>query len=78
MPTVQRMSLSHVMFDFYDKINRRKKLDGDMLETPMKRCLSTFDLTMLGEYIFNSFTYNYNLKKKLKRKKILSSREKIL
>ncbi|KAG7188581.1 hypothetical protein KM043_008211 [Ampulex compressa] len=29
-------------------MNRTKKLHGDLLETPMKRCLSTFDITLLG------------------------------
>lgn len=42
------MILGHVMSGLYNKMNRRKKLDGDMLETPMKRCLSTFDITLLG------------------------------
>lgn len=49
MPSVRRMILGHVMSGLYNKMNRRKKLDGDMLETPMKRCLSTFDITLLGE-----------------------------
>ncbi|XP_011267416.1 cationic amino acid transporter 4 isoform X1 [Camponotus floridanus] len=48
MPSVRRMILGHVMSGLYNKMNRRKKLDGDMLETPMKRCLSTFDITLLG------------------------------
>ncbi|XP_077261139.1 cationic amino acid transporter 4-like [Temnothorax americanus] len=29
-------------------MNRQKKLQDDLLETPMKRCLSTFDITWLG------------------------------
>ncbi|XP_070163839.1 cationic amino acid transporter 4 isoform X2 [Polyergus mexicanus] len=48
MPSVRRMILGHVMSGLYNKMNRRKKLEGDMLETPMKRCLSTFDITLLG------------------------------
>ncbi|CAL1680348.1 unnamed protein product [Lasius platythorax] len=48
MPSVRRMILGHVVSGLYNKMNRRKKLDGDMLETPMKRCLSTFDITLLG------------------------------
>ncbi|KAF7418564.1 hypothetical protein HZH68_001217 [Vespula germanica] len=36
------------MSGLYAKLNRTKKLHGDLLETPMKRCLSTFDITLLG------------------------------
>lgn len=31
-----------------EKVNRKKKLDDDVLETPLKRCLNTIDLTLLG------------------------------
>ncbi|KAL0122798.1 hypothetical protein PUN28_007471 [Cardiocondyla obscurior] len=48
MPSVRRMILGHVVSGLYTKMCRRKKLEGDMLETPMKRCLSTFDITLLG------------------------------
>ncbi|XP_035734292.1 cationic amino acid transporter 4-like isoform X2 [Vespa mandarinia] len=48
MPSVRRMILGHVMSGLYTKLNRTKKLRGDLLETPMKRCLSTFDITLLG------------------------------
>ncbi|XP_018393166.1 PREDICTED: cationic amino acid transporter 4 isoform X1 [Cyphomyrmex costatus] len=48
MPSVRKMILSHVMSGMYNKMCRRKKLEGDLLETPMKRCLSTFDITLLG------------------------------
>ncbi|XP_077257317.1 cationic amino acid transporter 4 [Temnothorax americanus] len=48
MPSVRRMILGHVMSDLCHKMYRRKKLQGDLLETPMKRCLSTFDITLLG------------------------------
>ncbi|RLU17401.1 hypothetical protein DMN91_009636 [Ooceraea biroi] len=48
MPSARRMILGHVVSGLYGKMSRRKKLDGDMLETPMKRCLSTFDITLLG------------------------------
>ncbi|XP_014598136.1 PREDICTED: cationic amino acid transporter 4 isoform X1 [Polistes canadensis] len=48
MPSVRRMILGHVMSGLYTKLNRTKKLQGDLLETPMKRCLSTFDITLLG------------------------------
>ncbi|KAI4500245.1 hypothetical protein M0802_004662 [Mischocyttarus mexicanus] len=48
MPSARRMILGHVMSGLYTKLNRTKKLQGDLLETPMKRCLSTFDITLLG------------------------------
>lgn len=48
MPSVRRMILGHVMSGLYNKMCRRKKLEGDLLETPLKRCLSTFDITLLG------------------------------
>ncbi|XP_020299490.1 cationic amino acid transporter 4 isoform X2 [Pseudomyrmex gracilis] len=48
MPSARRMILGHVMSGLCSKMNRRKKLEGDLLETPMNRCLSTFDITLLG------------------------------
>ncbi|CAL7950767.1 unnamed protein product [Xylocopa violacea] len=48
MPSVRRMILGHVMSGLCTKMNRTKKLQGDLLETRMKRCLSTFDITLLG------------------------------
>lgn len=60
MPSVRRMILAHVISGLYTKMNRKKKLEGDMLETPMKRCLSTFDITLLGEY--RSVIHNDRLK----------------
>lgn len=38
-----------------DVFNRKKQLEADVLETPLKRCLTTFDLTLLGigEYVYN-------------------------
>lgn len=50
MPSVRRMILGHVMSGLCTKMNRTKKLQGDILETPMKRCLSTFDITLLGKH----------------------------
>lgn len=49
MPSVRRMILGHVMSGLCAKMNRTKKVQGDLLETPMKRCLSTFDITLLGK-----------------------------
>lgn len=54
MPSVRRMILGHVMSGLCSKMNRTKKLQGDLLETPMKRCLSTFDITLLGKYAFSA------------------------
>lgn len=51
MPSVRRMILGHVMSGLCTKMNRTKKLQGDLLETPMKRCLSTFDITLLGKHM---------------------------
>ncbi|XP_077998508.1 cationic amino acid transporter 4-like [Glandiceps talaboti] len=34
--------------EFLSKISRLKTFENDMLETPLKRCLSTIDLTLLG------------------------------
>ncbi|XP_058810798.1 cationic amino acid transporter 4 isoform X2 [Phymastichus coffea] len=48
MPSVRRIILGHVMSDMRAKINRKKKLEGDVMDTPLKRCLSTFDITLLG------------------------------
>ncbi|XP_034950558.1 cationic amino acid transporter 4 [Chelonus insularis] len=48
MPSVRRIILRHVMSGICSKMNRTKRLDGDMMETPLKRCLSTFDMTLLG------------------------------
>ncbi|XP_033219861.1 cationic amino acid transporter 4 [Belonocnema kinseyi] len=48
MPSVRRMILGHVMAGVCGKMNRRKHLQGDIMETPLKRCLSTFDITLLG------------------------------
>ena len=54
MPSVRRMILGHVMSGLCTKMNRTKKLQGDLLETPMKRCLTTFDITLLGKYAFRA------------------------
>lgn len=38
-----------VMSQLWGRLNRRKTLQDDIMETPLKRCLDTFDLTLLGE-----------------------------
>ncbi|XP_074102622.1 cationic amino acid transporter 4 [Cotesia typhae] len=48
MPSVRRMILGHVMSGICSKMNRVKRLEGDGMETPLKRCLTTFDMTFLG------------------------------
>nr|CAD7205820.1 unnamed protein product [Timema douglasi] len=47
MPGARRMILGHVVSDLSSKMNRTKKLGGDILETPLNRCLNTFDITLL-------------------------------
>lgn len=34
--------------DFGRALFRTKKIDANFMETPMKRCLNTFDITLLG------------------------------
>ncbi len=36
---------------FWNQLNRRKLLQDDIMETPLNRCLNTFDLTLLGKFI---------------------------
>ncbi|KAJ8894785.1 hypothetical protein PR048_000092 [Dryococelus australis] len=48
MPGSRRMILGHVVTDLSSKMNRTKKLGPDVLQTPLNRCLSTFDITLLG------------------------------
>jgi cationic amino acid transporter 4 len=42
------MILGHVVTDLSSKMNRTKKLGADVMETPLNRCLNTFDITLLG------------------------------
>lgn len=50
MPTSRHKILSHVFNGICFKVNRTKRLslDSSDLETPLKRCLTTFDITLLG------------------------------
>ncbi|XP_069699086.1 cationic amino acid transporter 4 [Periplaneta americana] len=48
MPSSRRMILGHVVTDLSSKMNRTKKLGSDLMETPLNRCLNTFDITLLG------------------------------
>uniref|UniRef100_T1IVD2 Cationic amino acid transporter C-terminal domain-containing protein n=1 Tax=Strigamia maritima TaxID=126957 RepID=T1IVD2_STRMM len=36
------------MKEFCKKLNRTKKLDIDIIQTPLRRCLNTLDITLLG------------------------------
>ena len=40
------------------KVNRRKDLTEDILTTPLKRCLTTLDITLLGKYGRGNFPMN--------------------
>lgn len=44
------MILKHVMSGICSKMNRTKQLPSDVMETPLNRCLNTFDITLLGTY----------------------------
>ncbi|VVC44440.1 Cationic amino acid transporter, C-terminal,Amino acid/polyamine transporter I [Cinara cedri] len=49
MPGSRHKILSHVFSGFSEKMGRTKVLDiGPQAETPLKRCLTTFDITLLG------------------------------
>lgn len=43
------MILGHVMSGLCTKMNRTKQLPVDVMETPLNRCLNTFDITLLGK-----------------------------
>lgn len=49
MPATRRIILGHVMSGLCSKMNRTKPLPTDAMETPLKRCLNTFDITLLGK-----------------------------
>ncbi|XP_013145113.1 PREDICTED: cationic amino acid transporter 4 [Papilio polytes] len=48
MPGARHKILGHVLSGFCHKMNRRKSLHGDSLDTPLNRCLTTVDITLLG------------------------------
>ncbi|XP_050311177.1 cationic amino acid transporter 4 isoform X2 [Anthonomus grandis grandis] len=48
MPGSRKMILKHVMSGICTKMNRNKQLPSDLMETPLNRCLNTFDITLLG------------------------------
>ncbi|KAF4525581.1 hypothetical protein B566_EDAN010440 [Ephemera danica] len=44
----RRKILGHVVSGLCGKMNRTKQMGSDMMDTPLKRCLNTVDLTFLG------------------------------
>lgn len=52
MPSSRKMILRHVMSGLCGKMNRTKQLPSDIMETPLNRCLNTFDITLLGTYMY--------------------------
>ncbi|XP_063384014.1 cationic amino acid transporter 4 [Cydia fagiglandana] len=48
MPGARHKILGHVLSGFCHKMNRRKPLYGDAMDTPLNRCLTTLDITLLG------------------------------
>ncbi|KAL0883205.1 hypothetical protein ABMA27_016641 [Loxostege sticticalis] len=48
MPGARHKILGHVLSGFCHKMNRRKSIHGDSMDTPLNRCLTTFDITLLG------------------------------
>ena len=51
MRSLGRLILGH-MISGIKKMNRVKEFEDDAMETPLKRCLTTFDITLLGKLIF--------------------------
>ncbi|EDW72847.1 uncharacterized protein Dwil_GK17226 [Drosophila willistoni] len=48
MPSSRRAILGHIMSGLCTKMNRTKPVPADVMETPLKRCLNTFDIALLG------------------------------
>ncbi|KAL3274702.1 hypothetical protein HHI36_016079 [Cryptolaemus montrouzieri] len=48
MPGSRRMILKHVMTSIWTRMHRTKEIPSDIMETPLNRCLNTFDITLLG------------------------------
>lgn len=64
MPSTRRMILGHVMSDLCSKMNRTKQLEPNILETPLKRCLNTFDITLLGlGHMIGTWKWNFSVEK---------------
>lgn len=59
MPGARHKILGHVLSGFCHKMNRRKPLYGDSLDTPLNRCLTTFDITLLGKSILGTVVLKF-------------------
>lgn len=46
---IRRRMIGNAVSSLCTKMNRTKKIPGDnAMETPLNRCLNTFDITLLG------------------------------
>lgn len=52
------MILGHVMSGLCSKMNRTKQLPADVMETPLNRCLNTFDITLLGIFLNENLNFD--------------------
>lgn len=51
----RRKVLGHVVTDLCSRMNRTKKMPGEeAMETPLNRCLTTFDITLLGWFLLGA------------------------
>ncbi|XP_017122369.1 cationic amino acid transporter 4 [Drosophila elegans] len=48
MPSSRRAILKHILSGICTKMNRTKSVPTDVMETPLNRCLNTFDIALLG------------------------------
>ncbi|KAH8350833.1 hypothetical protein KR067_000841 [Drosophila pandora] len=48
MPSSRRAILRHILSGLCVKMNRTKSVPSDVMETPLNRCLNTFDIALLG------------------------------
>eukprot|EP00099_Drosophila_melanogaster_P021893 NP_649219.1 uncharacterized protein Dmel_CG13248 [Drosophila melanogaster] len=48
MPSSRRAILRHILSGICTKMNRTKSVPTDVMETPLNRCLNTFDIALLG------------------------------
>ncbi|KAH8294031.1 hypothetical protein KR054_007511 [Drosophila jambulina] len=48
MPSSRRAILKHILSGLCTKMNRTKSVPTDVMETPLNRCLNTFDIALLG------------------------------
>lgn len=58
MPGSRRMILKHVMSNIWTRMHRTKQMPSDIMETPLNRCLNTFDITLLGKHYFKTLLSN--------------------